>query len=146
MTRKKPIRIFYQYRLFVNLGFRLFPLNCCTRLRTHIITNSIDILHFVQNTICNLLKNCPVNLLNRSGHCVNCIDCTDNNRIFIAALIVFHTDRFKIRNDGEILPYFFIKTCANSSRRIASDSRTASRRSLVIAPRHLTPRPGPGNG
>ena len=35
---------------------------------------------------------------------------------------------------------------ANSSRNIASDSLTASRRSLVIAPKHLTPRPGPGNG
>ena len=34
---------------------------------------------------------------------------------------------------------------ANSSRKIASASRTASRRSLVIAPRHLTPSPGPGS-
>lgn len=35
---------------------------------------------------------------------------------------------------------------ANSSRKIASDSRTASRRSRVIAPKQRTPRPGPGNG
>ena len=35
---------------------------------------------------------------------------------------------------------------ANSSRRMASDSRTAARRSRVIAPMHRTPRPGPGNG
>ena len=34
---------------------------------------------------------------------------------------------------------------ANSSLRIASDSRTASSLSLVIAPGHLTPSPGPGN-
>ena len=33
---------------------------------------------------------------------------------------------------------------ANSSLSIASDSRTASNLSFVIAPRHLTPRPGPG--
>ena len=35
---------------------------------------------------------------------------------------------------------------ANSSRRMASDSRTASRRSRVMAPGQRTPRPGPGNG
>ena len=35
---------------------------------------------------------------------------------------------------------------SNSSRRMASDSRTASRRSRVIAPRQRTPRPGPGKG
>ena len=35
---------------------------------------------------------------------------------------------------------------ANSSRRMASLSRTASRRSRVMAPRQRTPRPGPGNG
>ena len=35
---------------------------------------------------------------------------------------------------------------ANSSLNIASDSRTASNLSLVIAPKHLTPKPGPGNG
>ena len=35
---------------------------------------------------------------------------------------------------------------ANSSRRMASDSRTASSLSLVMAPRQRTPRPGPGKG
>ena len=35
---------------------------------------------------------------------------------------------------------------ANSSRRMASDSRTASKRSRVIAPKQRTPNPGPGNG
>ena len=35
---------------------------------------------------------------------------------------------------------------ANSSRRIASLSRTASSRSRVIAPTQRTPRPGPGKG
>ena len=35
---------------------------------------------------------------------------------------------------------------ANSSRRMASASRRASRRSRVIAPRQRTPRPGPGLG
>ena len=34
----------------------------------------------------------------------------------------------------------------NSSRKIASDSRTASKRSRVIAPRQRTPKPGPGKG
>ena len=42
------------------------------------------------------------------------------------------------------LPYrpFF----ANSSLKMASDSRTASSLSLVIAPKQRTPRPGPGKG
>jgi len=35
---------------------------------------------------------------------------------------------------------------ANSSRRMASDSLTASSLSRVMAPVHLTPRPGPGKG
>ena len=35
---------------------------------------------------------------------------------------------------------------SNSSLNIASDSRTASRRSLVMAPGQRTPSPGPGNG
>ena len=35
---------------------------------------------------------------------------------------------------------------ANSSLRMASDSRTASSLSRVMAPRHLTPSPGPGKG
>ena len=35
---------------------------------------------------------------------------------------------------------------SNSSRKMASASRSASSLSLVIAPRHLTPRPGPGKG
>ena len=34
----------------------------------------------------------------------------------------------------------------SSSRKMASDSRTASRRSRVMAPRQRTPRPGPGKG
>ena len=40
------------------------------------------------------------------------------------------------------IKFFF----SNSSRRIASDSRTASKRSRVIAPGQRTPSPGPGNG
>ena len=35
---------------------------------------------------------------------------------------------------------------SNSSRRMASDSRRAARRSRVMAPRQRTPRPGPGKG
>ena len=39
-----------------------------------------------------------------------------------------------------------MRSSGNSSRRIASDSRTASSLSRVIAPGQRTPRPGPGKG
>ena len=76
--------------------------------------------------------------------------------VFTARMITGHSkERLPSFTPTDLKSGITVKYChtlpsrpffANSSRRIASDSRTASKRSLVIAPRHLTPRPGPGKG
>lgn len=133
----KECRIFYD----------LFPLNGAAWLRCQIIAHSVYPFNLIQDSIGNLVKHRPVDVFNRCSHRVHSVDRTNNDWIFVASCALLYAYRFKIRHRGKILPYlpsspFF----ANSSRTIASDSRTASRRSLVIAPRQRTPSPGPGNG
>ena len=67
-----------------------------------------------------------------------------NEKVSDRLMIIPRIYTNKPRTTGEGykgMPFF-----SNSSRRIASDSRTASKRSRVIAPGQRTPSPGPGNG
>ena len=85
---------------------------------------------------------CLIDLLNTCAHCVDGIDGAENYGILEASGIISDTDGFKVWHDGEVLPYFFYPVLLfKFFPRMASDSRTASKRSLVIAPKHLTPSP-----
>lgn len=125
----------------------LFPLNGRIGLRRHVITNTVYILHLLENTVGNLHQYRPLYRLNSSSHGIHRINGTDNDRPVKRTGIITYTYRLEIGYNSEILPYFLIQTAnRNSSCKIASDSRTASKRSRVIAPRQRTPNPGPGKG
>lgn len=98
----------------------------------------------MRDALGDALQQCEGDILHGCGHGVYGVDCAKDNRVGKRARIVAYAHGLEIRHYGKVLPNLAFKAVfANSSRRIASDSRTASSRSRVMAPRQRTPRPGP---
>ena len=58
----------------------LFPFDGSRWLRRHIVTYAVHIGNLLQDSFGNLVENSPVDMLNRSGHCIDGIHRTDDNR------------------------------------------------------------------
>jgi hypothetical protein len=55
-----------------NLGtVRLFPLNCCRRLRSNVIDDTVNVVYFVHDTHGNFLEHIPRNTRPVGCHTVN---------------------------------------------------------------------------
>ena len=133
--------------LTISLDSLLFVLDSAAGLGCKVIEHAVYAFHFFGDAVYQMLHEFKGNVFHCGGHSVSSVDCTDDDNPLKGSFTVLYSCGFKIRNYGKVLPYlpsrpFF----ANSSRRMASDSRTASSLSLVMAPGHLTPRPGPGKG
>lgn len=89
----------------------LFPLNGRIGLRRHVITNTVYILHLLENTVGNLHQYRPLYRLNSSSHGIHRINGTDNDRPVKRTGIITYTYRLEIGYNSEILPYFLIQTC-----------------------------------
>ena len=58
------------------INFRLFPLDCACGLGSTVVTYSVD---FGDYSLGDFVENCPVDMLDRSRHCIDGIYGTDNN-------------------------------------------------------------------
>ena len=63
-----------------NQSIILFPFNGRIGLRRHIITNTVDILHLLENTVGNLHQDRPIHRFDSGSHGIHRIDGTDNDR------------------------------------------------------------------
>ncbi len=123
------------------------PLNCSRGLRCDIVENAVDAFDLACDARGDLMEHLVWDLLDGGGHCGLGIDGAEDRGPALIAAVVLYADRFDIGNDNEILQTLPARPqLSNSSRRIASASRRAWRRSRVIAPRQRTPSPGPGKG
>ena len=47
----------------IRLFFYLFPFNGCIGFGREVVAYAVYVGHFVKDTLCNLVKNCPVDML-----------------------------------------------------------------------------------
>ena len=88
----------------------LFPLDGCRRFRTHIIANAVNVFNFCQDTVSDFQQDGPIKLFDGCSHSVNSVYGTDDYRPFKGTSVVTNTYGFEVRNNGEVLPYGFVKT------------------------------------
>ena len=86
------------------LLIRLLPLDGRGRFGGEVITDPVDPRDLAKDAVCNFHEHRPGHLLDVGGHRVDCVDRAQDDGVLEAARVVFHADRFKIGDDGEILP------------------------------------------
>ena len=61
-------------------GWGLFPLNCCTWFWRHIVAYAVNGFNLCKDTVCDLHKDRPLDLLDSCGHCVDSVYGADDYR------------------------------------------------------------------
>ena len=60
-------------------GFKLLPLDSCIGFRREVVAHTVYVGHFSQDALCNLVEDCPVDVLDRSSHGVDSVHGADDN-------------------------------------------------------------------
>ena len=98
----------------------LFPFDSSRWLWRHIVTNAVYARNFLEDTVCNLHKDRPFDLFDRSSHRVDSVHGTDDNWPVVRTCIVAYTYALEVRHYGEVLPYLLVE--ASESEFFAEDS------------------------
>ena len=87
----------------------LFPLDRAAGLRGHVVDDAVDALDLGEDAVGDFGEYGEVERLDGRGHCVNGVDCTDDDGPFKATLAVLDAGGAEVRNCREILPNFAFK-------------------------------------
>ena len=82
----------------------LFPLDGADGLGRQVHKDAVDTLNLCGDAGCDLMQHGIRNFLDCGAHSVGSIDCTDNSRPALVALLVTDAYGFQVGNGDKILP------------------------------------------
>ena len=92
-------------------NYSSLPLDGSGGLGCEVVEASVDSIYLVGDALGDSSEYIVGDLLDRGGHGIDGVDCTDDHGPLEAPLVVLDTDGLEIGDDGEVLPYLSCESC-----------------------------------